>query len=174
VSIHRVAVLRSVRSVDLLPPDDPWAGYARTLVVIVRPDAPNLVVAAAPAGETGAWPWPTPDVVHVLTAWDPGDARPGDVENRRRQADLEGELQARSPGELWTAVGVDPVSEHREEGVAVTGLDLDVVVALGARYGQDAIFEWTSQEWAIVACRGGRREAFGWSVGPGGEAGAGE
>ena len=70
---------------ELLAPDDPWAGYARTVVVIVRPDAPNLVVAAAAAGETGAWPWPAPDVVHVLTAWDPGDARRGDVENRRRR-----------------------------------------------------------------------------------------
>ncbi|HEY6473694.1 MAG TPA: DUF3293 domain-containing protein [Acidimicrobiales bacterium] len=149
---------------ELLAPDDPWAAYARTVVVIVRPDSPNLVVAAAPVGEAGGWPWPAGDAVHVLTAWDPGDARPGDVENRRRQADLEGEIQALAPGGMWTAVGVDAVSEHREEGVAVCGLDLDVVVALGARYDQDAIFEWTASEWAIVACRGGRREAFGWSV----------
>jgi hypothetical protein len=149
---------------DLLPPDDPWASYARTVVVIVRPDAPNLVVAAAPAGETGGWPWSAGDAVHVLTAWDPGDTRPGDAENRRRQADLDGELEALRPREIWTAVGTDPVSGHREEGVAVGGLDLDALLALGARYGQDAIFEWTPQEWAIVACRGGRREAFGWSV----------
>lgn len=151
---------------DLLAPDDPWAGYARTVVVIVRPDAPDLVVSAAPAGGTGAWPWTAGDAVYVLTAWDPGVARPGEIENRRRQADLEGEIQALAPSEMWTAVGVDRVSEHREEGAAVRGLDLDVLVALGARYGQDAIFEWTPREWAIVACRGGRREAFGWSVSP--------
>jgi hypothetical protein len=150
--------------VELLPADHPWAGYARTVVVVVRPDSPDLVVAAAPEGETGRWPWPTDDAVHVLTAWDPGGARPGDVENRRRQADLEGELRALAPREMWTAVGADPVSGRREEGVAVSGLDLDVVRVLGARYGQDAIFEWTPQEWAIVACPGGRREAFGWSV----------
>jgi hypothetical protein len=150
--------------VDLLAPDDPWAGYARTVVAIVRPDAPDLVVAAAPAGETGRWPWSDDDAVHVLTAWDPGDARPGDVENRRRQADLASEIRALAPRRMWTALGVDPVSGRREEGVAVFGLDPDVLVALGRRYGQDAIFEWTPREWAIVACGGGWREAFGWSV----------
>ena len=145
-------------------PDDPWAAYARTVVVVVRPGTPNLVVAAAPAGDVGAWPWAVGDTVHVVTAWDPGDARPGDVENRRRQAELEAEIEALLPRESWTAVGMDPVSAHQEEGVAVRGLDLDVMVGLGARYGQDAIFEWTPGEWAIVACRGGRRERFGWSL----------
>jgi hypothetical protein len=150
--------------VDLLAPDDPWCDYARTVVVIARPAAPDLVVAAEPVGETGRWPWSGGDAVHVLTAWDPGAARPGDVENRRRQADLEGEIRAMAPSEMWTAVGENPVSQHREEGVAVGGLSLGVLLALGASYGQDAIFEWTPQEWAIVACRGGRREAFGWSL----------
>jgi hypothetical protein len=158
--------------VDLLPPDDPWASYARTVVVIVRPDASNLVVEAAPPGRTGAWTWATEDAVHILTAWDPGDARPADAENRANQSALEAELRASSSScpaldELWDAVGVDPVSGHREEGVAVRGLTLDAVRHLGARYGQDAVFEWTRQSWAVVACDGDRRSDFGWVVTPG-------
>ena len=67
-------------------------------------------------------------------------------------------------GGIWWAVGFDPVSGHREEGVAVRRIREAEALALGARYGQDAIFAWTPQEWAIVACDGGRRVVSGWSV----------
>jgi hypothetical protein len=149
-----------------LPPDDPWSSYARTVVVIVRPDAANLVVEPAPPGHVGAWPWPTEEAVHVITAWDPGEARPSLEENRANQAALEAQLAARGPTWSWDAVGVDPVSGHREEGLAVCGLAIDAVLDLGDRYGQDAVFEWTPPAWAIVACRGGRRVDFGWVVSP--------
>jgi hypothetical protein len=150
--------------VELLAPDDPWASYARTVVVIVLPDTSNLVVEAARPGQTGAWPWPTDNPVHVLTAWDPGDARRGEEENRANQAALEAELKDLGPDWVRDAVGVDPVSGRREEGVAVAGLALDAVLDLGARYGQDAVFEWTPPAWAVVACRGDRRSDFGWAA----------
>ena len=38
------------------------------------------------------------------------------------------------------------------------------VLALGVRYGQDAVFAWTPAAWAVVACRGGRRVTTGWSL----------
>jgi hypothetical protein len=152
--------------VELLPPDDPWGRYARTVVVLVRPDANNLVVEAAAPGRTGVWPWPAGDAVHVLTAWDPGDARPGEAANRANQAALEAAIKSSGPDGLWDAVGVDPESGHREEGVAVRGLTLGAVLDLGARYGQDAVFEWTPTAWAIVACRGDRRRDFGWAATP--------
>ena len=97
---------------------------------------------------------------------DPGDARPAEDENRTNQAALEAELRGLGPDELWDTVGVDPVSGHREEGVAVRGLTLEVVLDIGARYGQDAIFEWTSPAWAVVACDGDRRCDFGWAATP--------
>ena len=149
---------------DLLPSEDPWASYARMVVVVVRPGEANLVVEGAPLGQTGVWPWPSANAVHVLTAWDPGDARPGEDQNRANQAALEAELELLGPHEAWSAVGVDPTSGHREEGAAVSGLSLDVVLDLGARYGQDAIFEWTPLVWAVVACRGDRRVELGWSA----------
>jgi hypothetical protein len=102
--------------------------------------------------------------VHVLTAWDPGTELLGERENREREAALEAELQQLGPTGWWPAVGVDPVSGHREEGVAVRGLAEPVVQQVGARYDQDAIFSWTPSEWAIVACLGGRRVVLGWST----------
>ncbi len=134
---------------------DPWASYARTVVEIVGDGVGGLVVRTAPPGEVGEWPWPSPDAVHILTAWDPGFARPGDQTNRRRQSALEADLRPLVVA-LWPALGVDPVSGHREEGVAVRGSETRVL-ALGARYGQDAVFRWTPEEWTVVACTGGRR-----------------
>jgi uncharacterized protein DUF3293 len=146
-----------------LEPADPWASYARTVVEIIRPRGGDVVVSAAPLGVAGEWPWPSPEPVHILTAWDPGDERPGAEDNRRRQIALEADLRPLAHG-LWVAVGVDPVSGHREEGVAVCGVPEADAVAVAARYRQDALFAWTPSAWTIVACAGGRRLASGWSI----------
>jgi hypothetical protein len=146
----------------LLPPDDPWASYARTVVEIASPRG-TITVRAAQARGAGTWPWPSNAAVHVLTAWDPGDARPGLSVNRRRQASLEDEVR-RLADVMWRAVGVDPENGHREEGIAVVGLSDADARTLGAAYRQDAVFQWTPDEWAIVACDGDRRVVFGWSA----------
>jgi hypothetical protein len=150
--------------VSLLPPDDPWADYASSIVEIVRPAEGDFVtVRAARAGQKGRWPWPTPEPVPILTAWDPGEDRPGRVVNRRLGAELESDLHPRARRLLF-AVGVDPLAEHREEGVAALGLAVDEAVALGARYRQEAIFVWTPDAWSVVSCRDDRRVDFGWSA----------
>ena len=105
--------------------------------------------------------------VHVMTAWVPGGERPGEVENRRQQAALELDLRGLA-GVQWRATGVDPLTGHREEGVAVLGISTTDAARLGGRYRQEAIFVWTPGEWTILACVGGRRVASGWSLDPSG------
>ena len=144
---------------------DPWAAYARTVVEFCRPREGDVVVRPAPPGQVGEWPWASPLPVSILTAWDPGEERPGDEENRVRQAALEADLGLLT-GARWATVGIDPKSGHREEGVAVRGVAEGEARALGGRYGQDAIFVWTPHSWVVMACRGERRLALGWSVGP--------
>jgi hypothetical protein len=144
-------------------PADPWGPYQRTVVEILGPGATSLRISSAVDAEEARWPWPDAQPVHVVTAWDPGLERPARDVNRVRQAALEAELGLRSVP-LLAAVGVDPVTARREEGVAVRGLAEGEVLALGERYGQDAVFAWTPAEWAIVACRGGRRLASAWSL----------
>jgi hypothetical protein len=154
----------------LLAPGDPWGSYARTVVEIVGAGGRVLAVHPAPKGEVGTWPWEVTGPVCVLTAWDPGDERPGEMENRRRQAALEAVLRPLARA-LWPALGVDPLTGHREEGVAVCGVSEADVVSLGGRYRQDAVFVWTPAAWTILACAGGRRVVGGWSLGrpePGG------
>ena len=144
-------------------PADPWASYQRTVVEILRPGGGTLRIRAAADAEQAGWPWPDDRPVHLLTAWDPGPERPGPEVNRVRQAALEADL-AELSAPLLAAVGLDPATGRREEGVAVRGLPESEVLALGARYGQDAVFAWTPTEWAIAACRGGRRLASSWSL----------
>lgn len=148
----------------LLPAYDPWAGYARTVVEIAGPWG-TLTVRGARAGEVGVWPWGTPDALFLLTAWDPGDERPGLHENRRRQASLREDVR-RLTDARWDAVGVDPETGRREEGVAVGRLSEVEAMALGARYGQDAVFRWTPDAWEIIACTGERRVLLGWAALP--------
>jgi uncharacterized protein DUF3293 len=142
---------------------DPWVSYGRTVVEILRPAEGTLTVRSAPGVVTASWPWPARQPVHILTAWDPGPERPGLVVNRARQAALESDLRPLAVA-LVAAVGVDPVTGRREEGVAVLGVAESAVLVLGARYGQDAVFAWTPAEWSIVGCRGDRRITSGWAL----------
>jgi Protein of unknown function (DUF3293) len=144
-------------------PEDPWASYERTVVDVLLPGGGSLRVRSAPAVDDDSWPWPDRQPVHLLTAWDPGLERPGLHVNRVRQAALEADLGLRS-GQFLVAIGIDPVTGRREEGVAVWGVPEAEILALGDRYGQDAVFAWTPAEWVIVACQGGRRLASGWSL----------
>jgi hypothetical protein len=139
------------------------ASYARTVVEILRPESVSLTVRSARDADEASWPWPTDEPVHILTAWDPGAERPGRERNRMRQQALESDL-AQMAVPRWAAVGVDAATGRREEGVAVRGIPEAKVLALGARYAQDAIFTWTPGAWAIVACEDGWRLASGWSL----------
>ena len=146
-------------------PDDPWFGYVSTIVQVVRPDATDLAIRAAPAGQVDRWPWTADTPVFVLTAWDPGDERFSDEVNRSRQTALESELQSQTH-RLWRARGFDPSTGYRDEGVAVCGLSEGVVLDAGARFGQDAVFSWTPGAWAIVSCSAQRRLTLGWILSP--------
>jgi hypothetical protein len=145
--------------------DDPWASYARTVVEFSLPDGVTRRVRASPVpdADEADWPWPDRRPVYVLTAWDPGAERPGREVNRARQKALEEDV-GRLDCPFSRAVGVDPVTGRRDEGVAVRGAPEADVLALGARYGQDAVFAWTPREWAVVACLCGRRLESWWSV----------
>jgi hypothetical protein len=144
-------------------PEDPWASYERTVVEILRPGGSSLRVRSAPDVDGDSWPWPDRQPVYLLTAWDPGLDRPGVDVNRMRQAALQADLELLS-GQLSVAIGIDSATGRQEEGVAVRGVPEAEILALGVRYGQDAVFAWTPAEWVIVACQGGRRLASGWSL----------
>ena len=90
-------------------------------------------------------------VVHVLTAWNPGDERPSREENDDANEKLRIELVSRGLNPC-RAVGADPDSEHAEESWAVHGLSDDEARALGTAFGQVAVFRLTATGQAVLAC----------------------
>jgi hypothetical protein len=90
-------------------------------------------------------------VVHVLTAWNPGDERPSREENDDANERLLIELVSRGLNPC-RAVGADPDSEHAEESWAVHGLSDDEARAIGAAFRQVAVFRLTATDQTVLAC----------------------
>ena len=140
--------------------DERFAGYARAQVVFDALGGARLVV--RPAARPGPYPLVAAPV-HVLTAHDPGAQRLAATENRRRQQALVAELADR--GLVVTrAVASAADGTHAEESAAVVGGDDAEALALARRHGQDAIFRWTPEAWAVVPCDGGPPCCLGWTL----------
>jgi len=91
--------------------------------------------------------------VHVLTAWNPGALRPTGEENRAANRALHARI-AQLGFQPHPAVGCDPASPHHEEGWAVVGMSDELACALGAEFGQDAVFRIDPGTLTVLACDG--------------------
>ncbi|WP_433784454.1 DUF3293 domain-containing protein [Actinomycetospora sp. CA-101289] len=135
------------------------ADYGRA---VLRVPALGLVLRPAPPGEVeGAFPFD--GTVHVVTAHNPGPERLPEQENAARQARLEAELDARGLRHWATVAGAEDGS-HAEAGALVVGLDDDGARALGAAWGQDAVFRWSRSAWSVLACDDAEPVDLGWRV----------
>lgn len=90
-------------------------------------------------------------IVHVITAWNPGDDRPGEAANRAANTRLHQDLVDKGLSPV-RALGSDPNSNHFEESWAVVGLTDHEAASLGATYGQVAIFKFTENTQIVLAC----------------------
>lgn len=121
-----------------------WAPvYLKARVTIRQGDA--WIDAGAYAASAGA-------PVHVLTAWNPGAARPSEAANRAANERLRAHLMDLECDPV-PALGADPDSPHAEESWAVVGLSDDAARAVGAAFDQVAVFRVTVGELAVLACR---------------------
>lgn len=116
--------------------------YLKTLVSIE--ESGRMTPACSAAMSIGS-------IVHVITAWNPGDARPTRAENDEANVRLHVELVARNLVPV-RAVGADPNSDHFEESWAVVGLSDDEARAIGATYGQVAVFRLENGIQTVLAC----------------------
>lgn len=90
-------------------------------------------------------------VLHILTAWNPGTARPGQKANEAADQALYRDLVAIGLTPI-RAVGTDPQSTHHEESWAVNGLTDHQAKTRGARYGQVAIFRLEGSHQHVLFC----------------------
>ena len=143
--------------------DEKWAAYRDA---VIRLETSGAVVWLSPAPATwrsGAYPDPEGRVICVITAHNPAGRSVSEEENAREQKRLERELTRR--GWNWLrAAGGDPSWEHVEASAATVGVEESEVVALGAEFGQDAIFVLTPTSRRVVGCLSSRELSTGWSV----------
>jgi hypothetical protein len=83
----------------------------------------------------------------VVSIEEDGILRPAGVANE----DLRSELLSRGLNPC-RAVGADPDSDHAEESWAIVGLSDEEACALGAAFGQVAVFRLTSAGQMVLAC----------------------
>ena len=140
-----------------------WDAYAGA---VVRIEAPGGVVWVQPAPVTrnaGQYPDPEGRPICVITAHNPGGRMASDAANASAEARLSAELDRRGLT-WWPAAGGDPSWTHIAASAAVIGMDEADAIALGAEFGQDAIFVLTPADRRVVSCADGRVAATGWSI----------
>ena len=126
-----------------------WRGAWRAAHVVVKQMvAEQMVVEQMVAGQVVA---ADRGALHVITAWNPGDERPTADENDQRNALLHADLVARGFDPL-PALGSDPASTHAEASWAVVGMSDADACALGAKYGQVAVFRITAERQTVLGC----------------------
>jgi hypothetical protein len=140
-----------------------WDAYVGAVIRIETP-GDVLWVRPAPLAHT-AGPYPDPDgrTLYVLTAHNPGGQVVPAAENAAAGARLAAELERRGLT-WWPAAGGNPSWTHVEPGAALIGGDEADAVALGAEFGQEAIFVLTPAARRIVACADSRVTATGWTA----------
>jgi hypothetical protein len=90
-------------------------------------------------------------IVHVITAWNPGDERPAPVINESNNELLRTDIGALGV-DVFEALGSDPSSSHAEKSWAVVGLSDAVAIELGKKYGQVAVFRITPATQSVLGC----------------------
>jgi hypothetical protein len=89
----------------------------------------------------------------VLTAWNPGHDRPSRAANDAANEALRQLLESEGCHPI-PARGSDPNSDHAEESWCVVGLSDERARAIGAQFGQWAVFRITPREQIVLGCFG--------------------
>ncbi len=92
-------------------------------------------------------------VGHVITAHNPGGAWRDEADSARAHETLVAACRADAIA-THPAWGGDPAGRWMELGLLVVGLDDGTARALGARFGQDAIYALTPSSRRLLACDG--------------------
>jgi len=141
----------------------PWDAYFQPSLWIETLSGAAWVHPAPVGVNEGNYPDPTGRVICVITAHNPGGRAASEQENAAAQRRLEDELTQRG-WTWWPAAGGDASWTHVEASAAVIGAKEAEVAALGADFGQDAIFVLDPKRRRIVDCVSGRAAATGWTV----------
>jgi hypothetical protein len=112
----------------------------------------TVFLASAP---DGGWP----HHFHIITACNPGKMMSDDA-NARADEELSKELNL--AGTLsFRITGFSPDLSHQEPSWGISGLSKEKALAIGKRYGQNAIFEVVFDVLSVIGCLSGERISAG-------------
>ncbi|MDO8731060.1 MAG: DUF3293 domain-containing protein [Actinomycetota bacterium] len=132
----------------VLAREDLFAEYEAAIVSACDPNASNELAWSDPAlfcalrGQAGL----------VLTAWNPGFARPTLAINEAKNQQMLAAIQAKG-FEIWPAECASPDGQFREPGFLVWAMPVELGARLAAEFEQLAIYAYSDDgERSIVAC----------------------
>ena len=138
-----------------------WTAYSETVLYLATPLG-TVRIRPAPIGTCqGEFPDVPGRLLHVITAFNPGGKISTATRNWAAHARLHSQLKRRNL-HSWRAAGGDSAWMHVEPSVAVLGLDRAAAVALGAQFGQDAVFEISVTARHVVSCNRTAVHTTGW------------
>lgn len=124
--------------------------YAETLFDVESPDGTVTLRVGAAEGEL------PPSVrgrrLTVVTAYNPGTARPGEEANCRANERLRAAIEC-AGWSYWPAVGRSPSGDHAEPSFAVLDITEEQARELGAQFEQACVFYWDGERGRLVWCR---------------------
>lgn len=138
-----------------------WGGFAKAVVRVTLDERTSVILVPAPPGSVGQYPFDSP--VHIVTAYNPRGDHADEAANQRSHA----ELVAAAAAAGWSAlptVGSGPDGSMPEPGLAILDITLDEAVALGARFGQAAVYAWHPDRLEIVGVFEDHTRSLGWRV----------
>lgn len=91
-------------------------------------------------------------LLHVLTAWNPGSVGTDGHQNAIANRALKKQLQADGIKKISTGLGRSPDGSHVESSFVVSGLTRERAAALGGLFDQAAIFELDDTTLRVIRC----------------------
>jgi Protein of unknown function (DUF3293) len=87
----------------------------------------------------------------VVTAFNPGSARPTEAENRRANDRLRAAI-CEAGWSYWPAVGRSESGDHAEPSFAVLDIGEEQGTKLGSRFKQACVFYWDGERGSLLWC----------------------
>lgn len=143
---------------DPTPADALWQGFAGAVVHLGLPTGPHRLAPVA-SGTHGRFPFSSP--VHIITAHNPGGVEIDAAANAARHRELHVVLEGQA---CIDTVGSAVDGSMAEPGFGVLDIELDVAIRLGRRFGQVAIYRWTSESLSIVGVDEQTTVDLGWAL----------
>jgi len=123
-----------------------WDTYLSSEVARVKNGKEIALTGPTAAGTLGG------DVLHVITAWNPGSVGTGSRQNDIANRALKRQLEADGMKNVQRGVGRSPDGTHSEDSFIIGGLTRRRAAAIGGLFDQAAIFELDDTTLRVVRC----------------------